>query len=178
MEALEHALQIFRLVPIAPAYALFNFYSGSLALQTVGRTFFEVVRTTIPKTPCGARHRLKTRHWRFIRRHLFGLGPITHGQLVLSLPDCMVSMGAGITCSPPPLPCLPRSRAGPNRVDAVTVTVTRAGRHASHVPHRLSGCHSDRQIAGGAAAGPDHEAWVRRDNADRARLARAPQPAR
>jgi hypothetical protein len=54
-----------------------------------------------------------TRYGRFIRRHLFCLGPITHCQLVLGQPDCVARPGAGRHVPPGS-----HAYAGPNRDDA------------------------------------------------------------
>jgi hypothetical protein len=52
---------------------------------------------------------------RFIRRHLFGLGPITHCQLVLGRPDCMARQGVGRHV-PPPAPMRTLGPTGTTRV--------------------------------------------------------------
>ncbi len=64
------------------------------------------------------------RYGRFIRRHLFGLGPITHCQLVLGSADREARPAEGHT-SPPGSHAI----AGPNEDDA--------GGNAGRVPPRL-----------------------------------------
>jgi hypothetical protein len=71
-----------------------------------------------------------TRYGRFIRRHLFGLGPITHCQLVLGSTGCVARPAEGHT-SPPGS----QAYAGPNGDDA--------GVNASRVPPSLPCYHDD-----------------------------------
>jgi hypothetical protein len=104
-----------------------------------------------------------TRYGRFIRRHLFGLGPITHCQFVLGQPASMARPGAGRRVPPGS-----HAYAGPNRdyaggarksrpphaSQAVTVT-TRSPAASQRAPRGPRACRAKRGS---------------RDSADRARL--------
>jgi hypothetical protein len=97
-----------------------------------------------------------SRYWRFIRRHLFGLGPITQCQMVLGHQATWRDRGPDITS--PPTPMLALGPTGETRArTAGGDPPSPSGRHVTPIRRR------------GDAADPPRRAWSR-DSAVRAQV--------